>query len=233
MNFFIILFLIVGSYIFITWVFFTYVQINMKNLYIKKVTKIIFIVVPFYFMYLWYMGANNRYLVDFWIMSNLWLAFIVVLIIIFSIMFFLYKYLKIKISKSYVLLILKICLILFPIYLISVWIVATANNNRAPSGTPLTKEQLKEYNECRKSCQTYAKEQNPWLFETKIIFMSNKKVFEHPKCLNLFIKSVYDSKRKETYLIYEEVDVVKTIKENGFVEHYPIGKNLIMEINKK
>ncbi len=59
MNFFIILFLIVGSYIFIAWVFFTYVQTRIKNKYIKKVTKIIFIIFPFYIVIVWWVDVTN------------------------------------------------------------------------------------------------------------------------------------------------------------------------------
>jgi len=126
----------------------------------------------------------------------------------------------------------RVILVLLPLYLVAVWLLNAANVNSWPSEMITVKEKNSTYYDCRKKCQLYIQEKNPWLFETKDNFLSNSKVFENQECLGLFMRQLYLQERDATYKIYEQVEEIKTVRSNGFVDIEPVGKNLIMIIKK-
>lgn len=171
--------------------------------------------------------------IDFWVMSNFGLVLAGLLIILYTLAFLIFRYLKTKVTKTYMLMTLRVILVLFPLYLVAVWVVNGANVNSWPTELSFTQEQLKQYTDCEKKYRRYAYKKNPWLFEIKYVALSDSKVLENPECLGLFINELYMRKEQKAYQIYEQVEEIKTVRDNGFVEIEPIGKNLIMTIKKE
>lgn len=128
---------------------------------------------------------------------------------------------------------INVLLFLFPIYLFAVWWVDSDNYNRVNTAMHWTKDEQQKCNDFHKNGQVLVLDKNHWLLEQNNIYVSNKKVFDHPECLGIFLKIMYSSKEKIFYRIYEEIEEVKTVQDNGRIKTKHIGKNLIMEIHNK
>jgi len=127
----------------------------------------------------------------------------------------------------------KVLLLLFPFYLFAVWWVGSENYNRVGTSMHWTKDEQLKCNDFHINGQVLVLDKNPWLLEKNNIYISNKKVFDHPECLGIFLKTMSSSQGKISYRIYEEIKEIKTVQDDGRIKIKHIGKNLIMEINNE
>lgn len=119
----------------------------------------------------------------------------------------------------------------FLFYILAVMYIGMSNYNDFGNGPKWSENEKRQFDLYDRECQFYVLNKNHWLLETENVYVSNKKVFDYPEFLGILVKNIA-FRKNATYRIYEQVEEIKTVKDNGFVEIKPIGKNLIMTIKK-
>ncbi len=120
--------------------------------------------------------------------------------------------------------------VLFIFYIFAVMYIGMWNYNDFGNGPKPTEAEHKQYELYRAECQFHLLDRNHWFLQYKRVYVSNKKVFEHPEFLGILLKDIsFD--RDATYRIYDEVEMVKKPNANDW-DRAPVVKNLIMEIKK-